>query len=212
MNSSFKFQAHQNIINHFASYNNVNYLNSMHNAISMDAPTRWTPFSFVWAATFLIISETNWFLLLYHRIVYISYTYRILVYHIRFLPQFGFFALPFALHIRRAIYFSHRLVACLYEYEYLCVCVCLCVCVWMNVNLNELPPCLTFPFAKRERDTKAFWAPNRGLAILFTMPNTSQFLILINLFAEIARGTWPNFVRALRLPRFCFHFSYIYNI
>lgn len=172
------------------------YLNSMHNAISMDSPTRWAPFSFVWPATFLIISETNWFLLLYH-ISYIRYM----------IPSSTWLFLPFhLLHIRRAIYFSHRLDGCLCVYEYLCE------CVWMNVNLNELPPCLTFPFAKwereRERDTKAFWAPNRDLAI-FTMPNTSQFLILINLFAEISRGTCPNFVRALRLPWFCFHFTSI---
>lgn len=137
MNSSLKFQAQQNIINHCASYNNVNYLNSMHNAISMDAPTRWTPFSFVWAATFLIISETNWFLLLYH-ISYIIYDSFL---NLAFLP----FHL---LHIRRAIYFSHHLVGCLCVSIF--VCVFLCVCVWMNVNLNELPPCLTFPFAKRE--------------------------------------------------------------
>lgn len=143
MNSSLKFQAHQHIINHLASYNNVNYLNSMHNAISMDAPTRWAPFSFVWPATFLIISETNWFLLLYH-ISYIRYM----------IPSSTWLFLPFhLLHIRRAIYFSHRHDGCLCAYEYLCV--------WMNVNLNELPPCLTFPFAKweREREIRKHFGP-----------------------------------------------------
>lgn len=62
--------------------------------------------------------------------------------------------LPFhLLHIRRAIYFSHRLDGCLCVYEYLCV--------WMNVNLNELPPCLTFPFAKweREREIRKHFGP-----------------------------------------------------
>lgn len=197
MNSSLKFQAHQHIINHLASYNNVNYLNSMHNAISMDAPTRWAPFSFVWPATFLIISETNWFLLLYH-ISYIRYM----------IPSSTWLFLPFhLLHIRRAIYFSHRLDGCLCVYEYLCVSVC--VCEWTSI-LTSCRRVLHFRLPserERERDTKAFWAPNRDLAI-FTMPNTSQFLILINLFAEISRGTCPNFVRALRLLWFCFHFSF----
>lgn len=167
----------------------------MHNAISMDAPTRWAPFSFVWPATFLIISETKWFLLLYH-ISYIRYM----------IPSSTWLFLPFhLLHIRRAIYFSHRLDGCLCVYEYLCVSVC--VCEWGSI-LKSCRRVLHFRLpSERERDTKAFWGPNRDLAI-FTMPNTSQFLVLINLFAEISRGTCPNFVRALRLLWFCFHFSF----
>lgn len=63
------------------------------------------------------------------------------------------------------------------------------------VNLNELPPCLTFPFwQEKERD--------RRRPILYSMPGTSQFLILINLFAEIAIETCSNFVRVLRLSLF----------
>lgn len=115
MECEFVFKVSSTPANHQSfGVNNVNYLNSMHNAISMDAPTRWAPFSFVWPATFLIISETNWFLLLYH-ISYIRYM----------IPSSTWLFLPFhLLHIRRAIYFSHRLDGCLCVYEYLCVSVC----------------------------------------------------------------------------------------
>lgn len=140
MNSSLKFRAHQHIINHLASYNNVNYLNSMHNAISMDAPTRWAPFSFVWPATFLIISETNWFLLLYH-ISYIRYM----------IPSSTWLFCPSICYTFGALFTFHIASTD--------VCVCSSICVWMNVNLNELPPCLTFPFAKWEREIRKHFGP-----------------------------------------------------
>lgn len=119
----------------------------MHNAISMDAPTRWAPFSFVWPATFLIISETNWFLLLYH-ISYIRYM----------IPSSTWLFLPFhLLHIRRAIYFSHRLDGCLCVYEYLCVSVC--VCEWTSI-LTSCRRVLHFRLpSEREREIRKHFGP-----------------------------------------------------
>lgn len=69
----------------------------------------------------------------------------------------AFFALPFATHSARYLLFTspRRMFVSVR------VSLCVCVCVWMNVNLNELPPCLTFPFAKweREREIRKHFGP-----------------------------------------------------